>query len=344
MAIKVTLPATYTDETGHIQDTDLIQLGIVVGDEVLATPSQVSLPDPMFATGSTPVEFVGKLYITQIVSVQVFVMEGYNPDGTIANIFMNTTIKLPLSAPHAGSVAFGTISYEIVHHLSKNDQVAELAAVANAFDSKRVNLIWPDQGIIIDDNGDQQLVDGTFLCAAFAGAKSAYPAQQSFTNLGFPGPFKLIHSNDYFTKLQLDDLSAAGVNVVVQDADGAEVYSRHQRTTSVGIFENSELSIVTAVDKVSLDLIESLKPFIGKYNITDDFLNFVHDASEQYLFTAKSQKAPMCGSLIIDGKVISVRAQLHGQNLDLSPGVVELTIGAEFPKPANYINIKLLIS
>ena len=340
MAVQVTLPATYTDETGHSQPTDLIELGVGIGDEVLATPSATN-PDPMFVTGSPAAEFTGKLYVTQIISAQVFVMEGYNADGTVASISMNTTIKL---GNHSGAVAFGTISYQIVHHLNKNDQIADLVATATAFDSKRVNLIWPDQGVVVDDAGVEQLVDGTFLCACFAGAKSAYPAQQSFTNLGFPGPFKLQHSNDYFTKLQLDDLSAAGVNVVVQDADGAQVYSRHQHTTSVAIFENAELSIVTAVDKVSLDVIETFKPYIGKYNITDDLLNFVHDASEQYLFTAKSQKAPMCGSLIVDGKVVSVRAQLHGQNLDLPAGVVELVIGCEFPKPANYVNIKLLIS
>jgi len=360
MAIQVTLPDVYTDQTGHEQPTDLFALGVVVGDQVIAIPAQSSAPDPMFVYGSPAAAFIpepanllmypgmqstGELRITQIISDRVFIMEGYKADGTVANISKNTTIKFPLDNPHSGALSWGaSISYQIVHALSKDDQVAEVAAVAQAFDSKRVNLIWPDKGVIIDDDGAQQEVDGTFLCACFAGAKSAYPAQQSFTNLGFPGPYKLVHSNDYLTKLQMDDLSAAGVNVVVQDADGAQVYSRHQRTTSVSIFENSELSIVTAVDKVSLDLIETLKPFIGKYNITDDFLNFVHDASEQYLFSAKSQKAPMCGSLIIDGKVIGVRANLHGQNQDLSPGVVELTIGCEFPKPANYINIKLLIS
>ena len=341
MAIQVTLPATYTDETGHTQNMDLINMGVLVGDLVVATPSQVSSPDPMFVTGSTPVAFVGTLYVTQIISQQVFVMEGYNPDNTIANISMNTTIKI---GNHSGAVSYGTISYQIVHNLSKDDQANDIAAVATAFGSKRVSLIWPDQGIIVDDNGDEQLVDGSFLCACFAGAKSAYPAQQSFTNLGFPGPYKLVHSNDYFTKLQMDTLSGAGVNVVVQDAVGAQVYSRHQHTTDVAVIENSELSIVTAVDKVSLDLMSTLQPFIGKYNITDDFLNFVHDASEQYLFSAKSQKAPMCGSLIVDGKVVGVRANLHGLNTDLSPGVVELTIACEFPKPANYINIKLLIS
>ena len=342
MAISVTLPSTYTDETGTPGvDLDLLDLNVAIGDEVIAIAIG---PDPIFTTTdalSAVIPFIGKLYITQVVSEQVFHMEGYNPDGTVALIAKNTTL---LANGSTGTPNIGAVAYKIVHALNRNDQVADVAAAASAFGNKRVNLIWPDEGVIIDDDGKEQLVNGTFLCAALAGAKSAYPAQQSFTNLGFPGPYKLRHSNDYLTKIQMDDLSAAGVNVIVQDADGAQVYSRHQRTTDVAFFENSELSIVTAVDKVSLDLIETLKPYIGKYNITDNFLNFIFDASTQYLFSAKSQQAPMCGSLIIDGKVEGVRAQIHGQNMDLSPGVIELTIGCEFPKPANYINIKLLIS
>lgn len=339
MAIVVTLPPTYTDETGTPGVVlDLLDMQVAIGDEVIAMAAGV---DPIFVTKNAldvDVAFTGKLYVTQVVSEQVFHTEGYNADGTVALIKLNTTIKA------GATLDVGTVTYQIVHQLSRNDQVADVAAVATAFGSKRVNLVWPDAGIVIDDQGNEQLVNGTFLCAALAGAKSAYPAQQSFTNLGFPGPYKLRHANDYFTKLQMDDLSAAGVNVVVQDADGAQVYSRYQRTTDTAVFENSELSIVTAVDKVSLDLIETIKPFIGKYNITQNFLNLVSEMSTQYLFSAKSQQAPMCGSLIVDGKVEGVRAQLNGQNLDLAPGVIELTIGCEFPKPANYVNIKLLIS
>ena len=52
----------------------------------------------------------------------------------------------------------------------------------------------------------------------------------------------------------------------------------------------------------------------------------------------------MCGPLIIDGAVEGIRANLHGQNTDLAGGVVEMTIGIEVGKPANYINIKLMIS
>ena len=318
MAVTVTLPIT----------ADLIAANVAIGDEVTYTKSGAG---PMFQAPNAT--FASRMYVTEIVSSTQFKYEGYNADGTVANLAIVTATP-----------TFGDVTYTITHHLTKYEQAEDVGKVATAFGSKRTVLVWPDEGTVIDDTGAEVVVDGSFIASCLAGAKSAYPAQQGFTNLGIPGPYKLKHSNEYFTKLQLDSMSEAGVCVMVQDVDGAQIYSRHQRTTDVGIFENSELSIVTAVDKVSLDLIETCKPYIGKYNITDDFLKFLKHLGEQYLFSAKNNTAPMCGPLIIDGAVEGIRANLHGQNTDLAGGVVEMTIGIEVSKPANYINIKLMIS
>ena len=326
MSILVTLPNT----------AKLIDSGCQIGDEVRYTKTG---PDALLAQAT----FTGTLRVTEIVSQSVFKMEGYNQDGTVANVSLNTASKANI----------GTVSYKIIHALSKDEQVQQIVGVANAYASKRVVLVWPPYGEIDDTSTDDstgvttvttRVVNGSYMAAALASAKSSYAAQQGFTNMGIPGPTRLKYSNDYFTKLQLDTLSAAGVFVFVQDSEGAQIYSRHQRTTDPSVFENAELSIVTAVDKVSLDLIATQKPFVGKYNITDDFLSFLQTTCERYLFDAKNHKEPMCGPLIIDGKVVAIRANLHGQNTDLSDGVIEETIAIETGKPGNWINVKLLVS
>jgi hypothetical protein len=231
-------------------------------------------------------------------------------------------------------------TFDVVRHLTKDQQAALIAATATAYGSKRVIYVWPP-AMVWEEGGPT--LDGSALAAALAAAKSAYPAQQSFTNLGFPGPYQLMYSNTYFTPAQLDTLTAAGVFVVVQNALGAEVYARHQKTTSTASIQEQEWSITTAVDKLSIDCYDLVKPFIGKYNISQDLLTQLEDIISQYLFSAKSRKAAYCGSLIIDYTSLAIRANLEGANQDLTPGTIEISVTIEVGYPANYINVKLYI-
>ena len=115
-------------------------------------------------------------------------------------------------------------------------------------------------------------------------------------------------------------------------------------STDTSTFANSELSCVTAEDKVSADLVAIFKPYVGPYNISQDYLSFLNSIGDQYFFRAKNEKSPKCGALILDGKIDSIRAQIGGQNLDVEQGAVEVTASVEIGKPANWIKIKLLVS
>jgi hypothetical protein len=307
--------------------------GVKVGDEVVVTsitnPSATGiLAGLLLKSGVNPVIY-DKLLVTEVSSETAIKFDAY----------LNG-VALGMTAANLNITTGEQFTFNVVHHLSKDEQAAEVAAVASSYGSKRVVYVWPPEA---DWDGNGTLVNGSVIAAATAAAISAYPAQQSFTNLGFAGPNTLHYSNTYFSPAQLDVMSNAGVFVLVQDAPGGQVYARHQKTTSTASIQEQEFSITKAVDKLSLDLGSLVKPFIGKYNITQDLLTQLDDVLKQYLFAAKTNKAPYCGSLIIDYSQLVIRANLEGQNQDLAPGTVEIAVTVEVGYPANYINVKIFV-
>jgi hypothetical protein len=132
--------------------------------------------------------------------------------------------------------------------------------------------------------------------------------------------------------------------VFVQDAPGANIYALHQHTTDMSTFSNSELSCVTAEDKMSADLVAIFKPYVGPYNISDDYLSQLNDIGDSYMYKAKTDKAPKCGALALNAKIDSILANIEGSNPTIPDGTIEVNASAEFGKPANWIKIKLLVS
>lgn len=315
--------------TGKTFLTDNVKIADEMVVKAINNPAATGqLAGKLLKNGSSPLVY-DKLLITEVVNETSIKFDAYL-NGAALNI-VDANLNL---------VATESFTFDIVHHYTKDEQADLIANTAKSFGSKRVLYIWPPEAEW-DENGT--IVDGSALAAAVASAMSAYPAQQSFTNLGFSGPYKLKYSNDYFTPAQLNKLSENGVFVLVQDAPGAQIYARHQKTTSTVSIQEQEFSITKAVDKLSLDLYDLVKPFIGKFNITQDLLTQLDDVLNQYLFDAKSKKAPYCGSLIINYDQIAIRANLEGQNLDLPPGTIEISVNVEVGYPANFINVKVFV-
>jgi len=312
---------------------------VKIGDELVPTTINGAAPSAinyLLVNGSTPllpsVDY-DNLLVSEILGETSLKIDAY-ANGTGLGL---TNSNLELSAGHS-------FAYNIVHHYSKDEQVTNLCAIAQSYASKRTVLVWPPEAEWYDNDGNLVTLDGTALTAATAGAMSNYPAQQSFTNLPFAGPYKLHYSNTYFTPAQLNRLSDSGFFVLVQDAPGAQVYCRHQKSTSSVSIQEQEFSITKAVDKFSLDIASVVKPFIGKYNITQDLLTQLDDVTEQYCYNAKSQKAAYCGALIIGYSNKAIRANLEGQNTDLIVGTVEISITIEIGYPANYIDVKIYVN
>ena len=231
--------------------------------------------------------------------------------------------------------------FDVIRNLSKDEQVDLLVEKIKSFDSERVVFVWPPEA----EMEDKTTITGSSIAAMVASVVASYPAQQSFTNLRFNGPYKLKYSNDYFNTTQLNRLSAAGAFVLVQDAPGGQVYCRHQKTTSQsGLIQKTEFSVVKAIDKYSTDLYDLAKVYIGKYNISQDLLTELDDVISQYNYNAKSHKSPYCGSLIINNGPVTLRANLEGSNTDILPGTIKISVNVEIGYPANNIDIDVLAS
>jgi hypothetical protein len=307
--------------------------GVSIGHEMVVTDVTNPTSTPagvLLADGSHNPILYEQLLVTEVVSETSLKFDAYS-NGTALGL---TDANLNLASTEH-------FTFSIVQHLSTDQQVDHLVAIASSYDSERVLMIWPPEAEW-DQNGT--VVNGSTMAAICSAAMSVYPAQQGFTNLSFSGPYNLHYSNTYFTPAQLNRLSAAGFFVLVQDTPGAEVYCRHQKTTSQSAeIARQEFSITKGSDKVGLDLYNTVKPYIGKYNITQDLLTAVNEVIGNYLFKAKSTKAPFCGSLIIDYSNLSLRANLDGENTDLPKDTIEISVTIEMGYPANYIDILLYV-
>lgn len=218
---------------------------------------------------------------------------------------------------------------------SKTEQAEYLAAYAQAFSNRRVVMFWPDQ-IEINYTGTPEFVPGYFGSAALGGQIAGELPQQPHTNLSLAGITALQHSNKYFSETQLRTMSAGGIFIVVQDVDGAPVRIRQQRTTDVSSILKNELSVVKITDYVSKILRQELQPYIGKYNITEQYLQTLRTViaglTERF-------KEPTRGDspTIIDGQLISIAQSTT--SLD----TVEIVYRIEAPVPANFITITLQV-
>lgn len=319
-------------------NSGFLTAGVRVGNEIDVTTidgNPISDSNYIFEDGSDKALLPGidynEILVTEIVS------EGSVKFAPYLNGVQLTNYKV---APEALKV----IGFDVIYYYTKDEQVDLIVAKASSYASKRMLLVWPPEAIWNDGNGGTITFDGTALCAALAAAMSTYAAQQSFTNLTFAGPKSLKYSNTYFNSTQLKRLSAGGVFVLVQDAEDAEIYARHQKTTSTVSDEEGEFSITKAVDKFSLDVWDLFHPFIGKFNVTEDLLTQLSEVLDTYVFTAKNTKAAYCGSLILSSKDISIKANIGGKNTTITKGKVAVAITIEVGYPANFIEVTIYVS
>lgn len=184
--------------------------------------------------------------------------------------------ELPHGVKRIGGALVGltTINFQIVRTLSKSQQVTELVAVAQSFNSKRTILVWPDRCDVAGVTGGNNQ-PGYYLAAAVGGMTAGLPSQQGFTNLGIAGVSQIFDSNTYFTDSQLTDISNGGWYVFAQQTTTSLPYTIHQLTTDPSTLESGEFSVVKNFDFVSLFFVDIVEDFLGQYNVTVDTLTLL---------------------------------------------------------------------
>ena len=202
--------------------------------------------------------------------------------------------------------------------------------LAKTYKYRRVTLVAPE-ACAASIGGTEQQLEGYYLCAALSGMTGQQPPQQGFTNFPITGFTRVIGSNDKFSKKQLNIGAGGGVFWVVQDQAGSAVYGRHQLTTDTSTIEKRELSINRVVDYVSKFMRIGLRTFIGRFNITQSFLDTISAVIKgQLLFLADA-------GIIIGGEVVHIKQD------PTNPDTLLVQVLLDVPYPCNYIKLTLVV-
>lgn len=212
----------------------------------------------------------------------------------------------------------------------KNAIADTYAALGQTYLDRRVWMVVPDKCAATLE-GIEQIIEGFYMCAANVGAISQQPPQQSFTNFPITGFTRVIGSNDYFTKKQMDRMAGGGCYIMMQEAANAPLMSRMALTTDLTSIETRTDSITKVVDFSAKFYRRGLKNFIGRFNITQGFLDslgHVLEGLSDYLKGNGVLIGAFVNNIIQDEK---------------APDTVLVDITLDVPYPCNYIRVTLVI-
>ena len=212
----------------------------------------------------------------------------------------------------------------------RNQEVTTYVNIGQGYAHRRLwHLIT--NGAYASVDGVISLVEGFFLTAAKAGQVAGNLPSAPLTNFAISGFTRVTGTNDRYTETQLNQIAYGGNDIIVQEGEGSPLVSRHQLTTDMTSIEVREQSIVKAIDFCAKFIRGGLRNFIGKYNITETFLDTI--------------------SAVVQGQLryLSDNGVIAGGDLNnivqdtTNPDTVLVDITLEVLYPCNYIRITLII-
>lgn len=279
----------------------------------------------------------GKWSVSSIVGQVLTVAAGGFDPGENDDLFYSTTALNPATSPPLMAAGGETVTIKVrgaaidaTTTAGRNLQAAAMSAIASSYNSRRVYWVQPDQ-IGVTYLGSEVLVEGYFACAAICGMVAQQLPSQGFTNLPMVGFTRPVGSNDRFSTTQMDSAAGGGVYWIVQDSPGGAIKARHQLSTNTSTVEFRELSITKALDFGAKFLRNSLKGFIGQYNVSDEFLDTLSIVTQGVLH------------FLVDGAIWR-DADINNLIQDeTSPDLVLLDISVVPLFPANTIRVTLVV-
>lgn len=190
------------------------------------------------------------------------------------------------------------------------------AAYAAGFGSKRVIVVFPTVVKVGSTSFDPM-----YAAAALAGVISGVSPQVPLSNTSLSGFDGRQYSNDYFTEEYLDYIAGGGNCILVQETDGGALIIRHQLTTDVSTLDTREISRVKNVDYVAKYLRNMVKPYLGKYNVTEELLTLLKSAFQGAFDFMKRSRAPRAGSIIRSGQLTSISASSDTVTAEVKVGI-----------------------
>lgn len=241
--------------------------------------------------------------------------DGYYSEGT----FPSTLISETFSIKVRGALV-----------ADKNEEISTIYARGVAFQDRRVWLPQLDT-LNASIDGVESSIPGFYFTAAKAGMVAGTPPQTPFTNYPIAGFTAVKGTNDRYSKSQLNQGASGGAEWIIQEAAGVPLQSRHQLTTNMTSIETREQSIVKAIDFSAKFMRIGLRNFIGRYNITPNFLDTLSAVVQGQL------------KWLMDRKIIS-EGDLNNilQDAD-NPDTVLIDVTIVPMYPCNYIRLTIII-
>lgn len=212
----------------------------------------------------------------------------------------------------------------------KITEIETITARGEGFASRRVRMQQCDQ-VTVTVDGVSQLVEGFYVSAAKAGQLAGNGPAQPYTEFPITGFTAVTGSNDIYKPSQMNQGAGGGAEWIIQEGDGAPLKSRHQLTTDVSSIETQEQSITNALDFGSKLLRAIMRFYIGRFNITDTYLETlaaVAQAGLEYIVDKRVWAGADLNNLLQD---------------ETNPDTILLDVTVTPFYPANRIRITLIV-
>jgi len=205
----------------------------------------------------------------------------------------------------------------------------QYAALGQKYQYRKTFIVAPDEWTA-SVGGLSTLLPGYYMTAAIAGMVGQQPPQQPFTNFPILGGTSVTR-HKRFTRNQLNTMAGGGIYWIIQDTDTSAIKCRHQLSTDVSSIERRELSITKVLDFVSKFMRLGLRSYIGRFNITQAFMDTI-------AAVIKGQLNFLIDAGILIGAEVSTIAQDAN-----NPDTLLISIVCEIPYPCNYIRLTLVV-
>jgi hypothetical protein len=253
------------------------------------------------------------------------------------NFYAETTLPLPLIASTFSIQVRGKKLVTLAGTPDRDAIASTVNELGKSFGQRRFWMTVPDR-CAATLGGVEQIIDGFYMAAATVGAIGQQPPQQSFTNFPITGFTRVIGSNSAsgtkgasFSEKQLDVMAGGGAYIFIQDSTSSPAYARMALTTDLTSVETRTDSITKVVDFTAKFMRSSLKNFIGRFNITQGFLDSL-GTTIQGLFGFLTETG-----VLIGGSLNNVIQDENNRDTVLLDTVLDV------PVPCNYLRLTLVV-
>lgn len=318
-SLGLTFDTKVANLTALVQAAGISPVGIIPVDEGL-----------FLDIGSDALNYSIESITGSIVTIRVTFAAGENDDNFYATTDLNTPPLPAALVDEAFSIKVRGVPLTTAAGRDLTGTAETVAAVGRSYGSRRLWMTFPDQ-CAATVQGSEQILDGFYMNAALAGMVGQNPPQQSFTNFPIAGFTRVIGSGDTFNARQMNIMAGGGTWIITQEAQGAPLLSRMALTTDLTSIETRTDSITKVVDFTAKFLRSSLRNFIGRFNISQGFLD-----------TLGSVVQGVLGLLVETGVLIGANLNNIIQDED-APDTVLIDVTLDVPFPCNYIRLTLVI-